>query len=372
MLFKGTTHRSGVQIAMELDSLGGFHNAFTGKETTCFHGRVLAKHFSKLAEILSDIFLNSIFDPLEIERERQVILQEISMVQDTPDEYIHEIFNAVLWKGHPLSLPILGDNETVSRITRDSILDFMKSHYLPDRILIVSAGGIEHEEVLAFFEPVFGVLDGTETIAAISNPEIQHSVSMIEKDLEQFHLCLGGEAPSLTDDKRFACGILNTLLGGNMSSRLFQEIREKRALAYSIYSFLNSFRDTGALGIYAATEPDKTQEALEVIRDEVSRIIDGDVSTSDLNAAKEHLVASLYLSSESADSRMIRLAKNELVYGRDVTYDEVIERLEGVSPEEVMKVAEKIFGNGRMALATLGPLEQGNIDSSIISFLKGT
>lgn len=369
MLFKGTTNRSGIQIALELDSLGGFHNAFTGKETTCFHGRVLGRHFPQLADILSDIFLHSVFDPTEIERERQVILQEISMVEDTPDEYIHELLNAAIWKNHPMGLPILGYEGSVSTLGRASLLGFMGRHYTSDRVIVTSAGNLDHEALMAFFAPIFGAMESQSSgHPERTTPSIMPSVSVNEKDLEQVHLCIGANAPSLSDEMRFASGILNTILGGNMSSRLFQEVREKRALAYNIYSFLSTFSDTGAMGIYAATEPGKVPETLETIRAEVLKIINGGVSDMDLASAKDHLTASIYLSSESADSRMMRLAKNELLYGRDVTYEELVEKLEGVTAEQVIKVAHDIFGNERITLATLGPMAEGDLDIDLIRF----
>ncbi len=369
MLFKGTRNRSSMQIAVELDSIGGFHNAFTGKETTCFHGRVLGKHFPQLADILSDLFLNSVFEPRDIELERQVVLQEISMVQDTPEEYIHELFNGLVWKGHPMGSPILGEEATVSGFDRETILSFMERRYTPARIVVASAGRLDHEALLAFFEPIFsGVQASDISPKGRTCPQFIGACSQIEKDLEQVQICVGGRATSLRDERRFACGILSTILGGNMSSRLFQEIREKRALAYSIYSFLNTFSDTGVLGIYAATDPDKTEETLDLIRKEIIEIMRGEVSASELGAAKEHLTASLYLSSESADSRMIRLTKNETIYGRDVSYDEVVSRLEAVTLDDVIGIAGHIFGNGNTALATLGPIREGDIDKSLIRF----
>jgi predicted Zn-dependent peptidase len=368
MLFKGTSKRSGIQIALELDSLGGFHNAFTGKETTCFHGRVLGRHFPQLADILSDIFLHSVFDPTEIERERQVVLQEINMVEDTPDEYIHELFNALIWKGHPMGLPILGHQDSVSRLERKNILSFMDMHYTTDRLVVTSAGRLDHEALLAFFEPMLGRLEGSRSQCKRTAPQAIPAISVMERDLEQVHLCIGAQAPSLSDPKRFACAILNTILGGNMSSRLFQEVREKKALAYNIYSFMNTFSDTGALGIYAATDPAKIQETLETIRIEAAKIIRGEVSATDLGSAREHLTASLYLSSESAESRMMRLAKNEFLYGRDVSYEEIVERLEAVTVDDVVEVAGDIFGAQGITVAALGPLTNGDLDCSLMSF----
>jgi len=369
MLFKGTRNRSSAQIAVELDSIGGFHNAFTGKETTCFHGRVLGKHYPQLADILSDLFLNSIFEPRDIELERQVVIQEIGMVQDTPEEYVHELLNGLVWRGHAMGSPILGEQDTVSGFNRDIIMSFRQRRYRPEKIIVASAGRLDHEALLAFFEPVFSSVKPLNSDSdARTSPGFTGAYAHTEKDLEQVQICIGSRAPSLQDENRFACGVLNTLLGGNMSSRLFQEIREKRALAYSIYSFINTFSDSGVLVIYAATDPERAEETLEVIRKECVEIIRGGISASELEAAKEHLTASLYLSSESADSRMIRLAKNEILYGRDVSYEELVTRLESVTLDDVVGVAAHIFGNGNTALATLGPLKEGDLDMNLIRF----
>ncbi len=272
MIFKGTRGRSSLQIATGLDAIGGLSNAFTGKEDTCFHSRVLDKHFPILADILSDIFLNSVFDLEEIDKERHVILQEISMVEDSPEEHIHDLFNNLFWINHPLGKPILGTGKTVTAINRDEMLDHMRRFYTPDRIIIAAAGNIDHDTVVNFFAPLFGSLEPIERSSQTNSPHINSGVSCLYKKLEQVHICLGGKAPSLASELRFAGAILNTILGGNMSSRLFQEIRENRALAYSVYSFLSSFMDTGLLGICVGTDPQKVNKVLEVISNEIGKI----------------------------------------------------------------------------------------------------
>jgi predicted Zn-dependent peptidase len=369
MIFKGTRSRTGSQIAKELDAIGGLSNGFTGKETTCFHARVLGKHFATLSDILGDIFLHSVFDPADIELERQVILQEISMVEDTPDENIHELFSNMFWTDHPIGLPILGTGNTVSAIGREQILGHMKQFRSPDKILVSAAGDVDHERLVGMFKEMFESIEKRVPDERASvTPRSRGEVAAYHKDLEQVHICLGGEGPSLNSETRFACAILNTILGGNMSSRLFQEIREKRGLAYSVYSFVSSFMDTGVFGVYLATERQNVNPSLKTIQAEVKRILGGDIHATDLEAAKEHLIGGLYLSSESADSRMMRIAKNELVYERYISLEEVVALLEKVTIDDVVEATEEIFRNGRISLTTLGPFTNDEVDQSCLEF----
>jgi len=369
MAFKGTRNRTGSQIAKELDAIGGLSNGFTGKENTCFHARVLGKHFSTLSDILGDIYLHSLFDPGDMELERQVILQEISMVEDTPDENIHELFSHMFWMDHPIGLPILGTGNTVSAIGRPDILGYMKQFRSPEKILVAAAGNVDHESLVRTFR---GMFDNMEKGVSVQRNRVvsrsERRVAAHQKDLEQVHLCLGGDGPPLNSEKRFPCAILNTILGGNMSSRLFQEIREKRGLAYSVYSFVSSYWDTGVFGVYLATEPQNVNPSLKTIQTEVKRILAGDLSPEDLEAAKEHLVGSIYLSSESADSHMMRIAKNELVFERYVSFEELAERLEKVTMDDLVGSAHEIFRDGRISLTTLGPLTNDEVDLGCLEY----
>jgi predicted Zn-dependent peptidase len=369
MIFKGTRNRTGPQIAKELDAIGGLSNGFTGKEHTCFHARVLGKHFATLSDILGDIYLHSLFDAGDMELERQVILQEISMVEDTPDENVHELFSNMFWMDHPIGLPILGTGNTVSAIGQVDILNHMKQFRASDKILVSAAGNVDHENLVRTFSKMFESLEkGAPDARASVSPPYEGGVAAHYKDLEQVHICLGGEGPPLNSEKRFPCAILNTILGGNMSSRLFQEIREKRGLAYSIYSFVSSYLDTGVFGVYLATERQSVNPSLETIRTEIKRILSGDIAPADLDAAKEHLIGSMYLSSESADSRMMRIAKNELVFERYVSYEELAERLEKVTIDDVVGVTEEIFRDGRISLTTLGPFDTDEVDAGCLDF----
>lgn len=368
MIFKGTENRSSLQIAKELDAIGGLSNAFTGKENTCFHARVLGEHFAHLADILSDIFLHSTFDVDDLERERQVILQEISMVEDTPDDHIHVLFNRLFWADHPIGMPILGNEKTVSAIERKTILKYINKFYVPERILVAGAGNVDHQSMVSYFEPLFSQLEAGNSNPKTDIPRSNASVSVQYKDLEQVHICLGGEAPSQTSDKRFACVVLNTILGGNMSSRLFQEIRENRGLAYSVYSFLSSYIDAGLLGVYVATDSQNVNPVLEAIKNEIKKICKGEISKSDLTAAVDHLIGGIYLSSESADNRMMRIAKNEFVFQKYVSYEELVSKLQQVTVDEVVEVASNIFQDGTVSLSTLGPIKEDDLDTSNLHF----
>jgi predicted Zn-dependent peptidase len=366
MIFKGTRTRTNPQIAKQLDAIGGFSNAFTGKEHTCFHSKVLDKHLPILIEILSDIFLNSLFNPKDMDRERQVILQEIDMLEDTPDEQIHVLFNRLFWMNHPLGMSILGTDETVSSIKKDTILNYIKRFYTPSRIILSAAGNIDHETLVAYLRPLFEPLESSNEDHPRRIPSINVGISCSHKDLEQVHICLGGKAPHLTSEFRFAGAILNTILGGNMSSRLFQEIREKRGLAYSVYSFFSAYVDTGLLGIYVGTDPLTVNRVLGLINTEMRKIQKGKISKSDLSAAKEHLTGGILLGAESVDARMMRLARNEYVLGRYMSYEELVTSLEKVSVDEVIAVARDAFQSERVSLATLGQARKEDMDLTFL------
>jgi len=368
MMFKGTHKRNSLQIAKELDAIGGFSNAFTGVESTCFHSRVLDKHFQTLADILSDIFLNSLFDPKDMNRERQVILQEINMLEDTPDEQIHVFFNRFFWLNHPLGMPIMGTPATVATMDKQTVLDHIRCFYTPNRIIVAAAGNVDHEGLVRHLAPLFdslplGTLDPVRTA-----PHGHFGVSCHPKDLEQVHLCLGGNGPTLSNDLRFAGAVLNAILGGNMSSRLFQEIREKRGLAYNVFSFVSSYIDAGMLGIYVATDPKEVNRALNVIKKEIQKIQKGDVSKSDLDATLEHLIGGILLGSENTDTRMIRLAKNEGIFGRYISYNEVVSDLQKVTTDQVVEVAVEAFAGDSVSLVTLGPIERESLDLNPVAF----
>ncbi len=366
MFFKGTEKRSAQDIAKQLDAVGGMSNAFTSKENTCFHAKVLDAHLPLVVDILSDIFLHSIFEDREVEREREVILQEINMVEDTPDEYVHVLFNQTFWDGNPLGRPIFGNVATVQSFTRKMILGYLNRGYHPDRIVISAAGNVDHQEFLNLVEPAFrNVKRHSHSLHRIP-PTTVSRVDLIPRDLEQIHLCLGTRGTSMVEKERYCCSILNVILGGSMSSRLFQEVRERRGLAYSIYSFLSSHTDAGMLGIYGAVRPDNILATLELIRHELIRFKREPISGAELRAAKEHIKGGIYLAAENTDNRMSRLAKNEIVFGRFLAYEEIEAGLERVTSEDVQALAEEIFRPEALSLVLFGQVNGLDVDRTFL------
>jgi predicted Zn-dependent peptidase len=369
MIFKGTKSRSALQIAKDLDTMGGFSNAFTGKEQTCFHARVLDKHLQSLTDLLSDIFINSIFAERDLELEKGVVLQEISMTEDTPDEYVNVLFDQTFWGGDPLGRPILGTKETVSNVTRREILDYVSDFYVPKRLLIAAAGNVDHDLLVEYFRPLFEPLQDQNTCPpARPIPLTTPTVSSYPKELEQVHLCLGAQASSLSGERRFAESIFNTILGGNMSSRLFQEIREKRGLAYSLYSHISAYMDTGLIRIYVATDQEEINRVLELIGLEIKRIQSGDLSADDIAGAKEYLIGGILLAAENMGTLMMRLAKNEFIFERYISYEELIPDIEKVSLDEVIDVAKGIFSAATVSLTVLGPVDRDKIGVDPLNF----
>jgi predicted Zn-dependent peptidase len=357
MLFKGTQRRSALDIAKELDSVGGFANAFTSKELVCFHAKVLDAHLPLVVDVLTDIFLNSVFSPEEIEREQQVILQEIRMIEDTPDEYVHILFQEMFWKNNTLGFPIYGNTESVECIDRERILRYLGRAFQPSRIVVAAAGNLSHQRFVDLVAPSMEGLNHPEHPIDRLIPENHYRVEVFPKDLEQVHLCLGLQGTSMVEDDRFACHLLNVILGSSMSSRLFQEIREKRGLAYSVYSFINSHEDSGLLGVYAGVGEPNVRETLKLIQEQLSILAKEPIPETELNAAKEYLVGSMYLNAESTDSRMNRLAKNEFLFGRHVAFEEIEDKIRKVTPQDVQGWFQKHLQPDRIALTLFGPTE---------------
>ncbi len=357
MIFKGTETRSALDIAKTFDRLGGFSNAFTSKETTCFHAKVLDSHLDIVLDLLADIFLNSTFDPVEVERERQVILQEISMVEDSPDELVHEFFNKSFWHGNPVERSILGTPETVSRITSSHLRFHMNRFAIAPQVLVSAAGNIDHHSFCKRIEALFSDLSNGIHSAVRKPPRGNFDCFFKEKDLEQTHIMVGLNGPSSLDPDRYPTLLMNVILGGSMSSRLFQEIREKRGLAYAVYSFVSTLQDAGFIGIYAGVAPENTCKVLELIRNEVIRLASEDVSDAELAAAKDNIKGGILLSADNTDARMTRIARNEIDLGKYVSYDQVVEKIDGVDASQIKACAQKYLDHG-IAAALLGPLSK--------------
>jgi len=369
MIFKGTKKRSATQIAKDLDAIGGFSNAFTSKEQTCFYGRVLDRHLPFLIDLLSDIFINSVFAEKDLELEKSVVLQEIHMMEDTPDEYVGVLFDEAFWAGDPLGRPIMGTKESVTGIGRDDILRYVSRFYSPTRVAIAAAGNLDHDLMAASFKPLFETISPYPgSSAARSTPSSTPSVVSSPKQLEQVHLCFGARASSLSARERFAESIFNILLGGNMSSRLFQEIRENRGLAYAVYSSINGYIDTGMLKVYAATEKDQINRVLELIVQIIKGIQNGDLDDGDLDRAKEYLIGGILLGTESNDVLMTRLARNEFIFGRYVGYRELLAELKKVTLDEVVEASRRIFSPKGISLTVLGPVDRDQIAVDPLDF----
>jgi len=356
MIFKGTEKRTGYQIAKEFDAIGGLTNAYTSMEHTCYHAKVLDTHLPVMVDILSDIFLNSKFQEKDIQTERPVILQEIGMVEDTPDEFIHLLAGNGLWGDNPLGRSILGTPENILTFNADKIRKFFHRLYIPDRIVISAAGNLEHQQMVDLIGPAFEAVLLGDQFPQRFTPDTRSLLGLHHRELEQVHICMVTRGMSITDPRRYACSLMNTILGGNMSSRLFQEIREKRGLAYAVYSFLSSHIDTGMFGIYAGVGSDKTHECIELILKELRRLKTDKVESSELHGAKEYTKGNLLLASESVDNQMARLAQNEIHFGRYVPLKEIVENIESVKAEDIMELAQTLFLDDQLVLTMLGPV----------------
>ena len=357
MLFKGTERRTAQDIARDFDSIGGISNAFTAKEHTCFHARVLNTDLETANDLLLDMLLHSRFDPEDVELEKSVVLQEIGMVEDTPDEYVHVLFGEMFWNGNPLGRSILGTRETVSRMDRAELLSYVSKTYIPSNVFVAAAGNLKHEELLDRVAEELSILEvrpGTKE--GRKPPQLRKMSAHYPKELEQVHICLGMAGPTARDETRFIDTILNILLGGNMSSRLFQEIREKRGLTYSIYSFANTYVDTGMLGVYMGVASESVEEALDLTAAEFRRFRDGDLTEDELKASKRYLKGSILLSSENMDNRMLRLAKNEINFGRYISCEEVVRLIDAVTLEDVIEHSRLRLDPANVSITTLGPV----------------
>ena len=367
LLFKGTKKRTAAEIAEAFDRVGGVLNAFTGKEYTCYYAKVLGKDLEMATDVLADIFLESVFDPAEIERERQVVLQEISQAEDTPDDFIHDLFTENYWKGHPLALPIFGSVATVKKIDRDLLTSFMAARYRSSRVFIAAAGQVEHERLTAKCAGLFGVIAGNGKVEKISPPVDRPLVMNVEKKLEQAHICIGGPGISTAHPLRYAGFVLNTALGGGMSSRLFQEVREKRGRVYSIYSFISSFIDSGYFGVYAGTNPEWVDEVLEVTVAELRKVAHDGLTPAELSRAKSQLQGNMLLGMESTDSRMNRLARNEISFRRDVPLEELSEGIEAVTNDMIVELASTWFKPDKLAMVLLGDLKGRKLTAEVFA-----
>ncbi len=357
MVFKGTKHRTAEEIARQVDSIGGNMDAFTAKECICFNVKVLDEHVPVALDILADLVLHPIFDSEDITRERGVILEEIKMDEDNPDYLVHEIFTQNFWKDHPLGKPILGTKETVKRFQRETVFDTYAHRFAPGNIIVSAAGNLDHDKFVDLVSQHFEHMKPRENGFHSPQPKIVSRIILRNKKaLEQVQLCLGVPSHPIAHEQRHAGYVLNTLLGGGMSSRLFQNIRERQGLAYSIYSDLNPYRDTGCLAVYAGTSRASTTKVVQSVVEEFRKLKQEVVGEEELRRSKDQLKGSLMLSLESSTARMSNLARQEMYFDRFYDLDELIEKIEAVTAADLQGLANEFFQTEKVAFAALGNL----------------
>ncbi|MBI4608009.1 MAG: insulinase family protein [Candidatus Rokubacteria bacterium] len=366
LVFKGTASRTAADIARTMDSVGGQMDAFTAKEHTCFYVSVLDEHLPLAVDLLTDILLHPLFGSDDIEREKSVVLQEIKMVEDTPDDLVHDLFAERVWAGHALGRPILGRREVVQGFSREVILSHFGEEYVPGRIVIAVAGHVEHEQVVSLFASRFEGFDRPAVARDGSPPVVHGGVEMVPKNLEQVHMVAGLPGLCQSAPERYALYLLNDVIGGSMSSRLFQEVRERQGLVYSIYSGTQAYRDTGVLYIYAATDAANFSKVLKSVLKEVRGLKKEGTAAEELRRAKDHLKGNLMLSLESTSSRMNRLAKQELYFGSFFSLDEMLAAIDRVKEEEVQALVDRLLDEEQIALLTLGPLDRRHLPREFV------
>lgn len=360
MFFKGTKKRSARDIAVDIDSVGGDLNAFTSRETTTFYVKVLDEHMERGIDLLTDIFLHSTFPEDDIEKEKRIIKEEIKMVEDTPDDYIHDLFYQDVWGGSGIGQPILGNRDTIKSFNREDIMSHIRKYYGTRDTVIACAGNFNPKKLLDMLNHSLGSLRRGSEPDMGSFPLFRPVTSVYTKDLSEVHVCLGVESISQVSKERYALYILNAILGASVSSRLFQEIREKRGLAYSIYSFVASYIDTGLWGVYAGTAKKRVPEVIELIAREI-RGLNNTITVSELKKSKDQIKGNLIMALESMSSRMQNLARQEIYHGRHFSPDEIIREVDAVTLEQVKELLERLVHEKAFALTLLGPVSEKDV-----------
>jgi len=361
MLFKGTSRRSAREIAETMDGVGGNLNAFTDKEATCYYAKVIDRHVPLAIDVLADMFLHSTLADEELIKEQKVVLEEIRMYDDSPDDTLHDLFVRTMWQGSSLGEPTIGYPDTVPALISDDLRAHLRERYAPNRIVFAAAGNVDHDAIVELVERGFADFGG-ETAAPIpERPALTPATLVRRKDTEQAYIMLGTQGLASRDERRYALSVLDTVLGGGMSSRLFQEVREKRGLAYSVFSFGQAYRDAGLFGVSAGTSPESAQECIDVIVAELADFAASGPTEAEASLAREHIKGSLTLSLESSSSRMLRLGRNELDLGRYVPIEEVEARIDAVTVDDVAALARELFVPSSVGLCVLGPLDDAGI-----------
>lgn len=363
LLFKGTKNRSAKQIAEAVDSVGGQLNAFTAKEYTCYYIKVIDRHHDLALDILSDMVLYPKFSPEDLEKEREVVLEEIHMNEDMPDELIHDLFMETVWPDHALGRNILGTAEAIGGMHMGLIKAFYEKHYVPANMVVACAGNIKHEQLVSLVSKCLGNASGGISRDRLIKPQFSSTVLLKPRDTEQTHICIGVRGLPSYDEQSYTLNVLNTVLGGGLSSRLFQLIREDRGLAYAVYSYLNSYQDAGLITIYAGTRPANSQQVITLVQSEIKKISTEGITPAELSRAKEYIIGNLLLGLENTSGRMMRLGKLELAMRDILSIEEVISKVRLVSIEAVLRLSNALFQLDSICITALGPGEntQGNI-----------
>ena len=362
LLFKGTERRSALDISSALDAVGGEMNAFTAKEYTCYYARVLDNDLPLAIDVVSDMLTGSLIREEDILTERDVVLEEIAMTEDDPGDVVHDLFAQVMYGSSPLGRPVLGTVDTINALTRDQVAGFYKRRYRPEHLVVAAAGNVDHAKVVRQVERAFaGSLTRTDVVPAEPRGgsralKTAGKVEILDRPTEQAHLVLGLPGLARRDDRRWALGVLNSALGGGMSSRLFQEVREKRGLAYSVYSYASSYADTGLFGIYAGCQPKRVEEVLKICREELQRVAEQGITDEELKRAIGQMSGSTVLGMEDTGSLMSRVGKAELCYGTHLSVDELLGKISAVTLDDVREVAASVLGAYQPSLAVIGPI----------------
>ena len=355
MVFKGTPRRTARQIAEEMDAVGGELNAMTDKESTCFYGHVVDRHLARAVDVLADMVQHARFDAGDLAREQQVVLEEIKMYDDSPGEVVHERFTRTLWRGANLGDPTIGFAETVSSISREDLLAWRAARYAPTTVFVTAAGNIDHDTVVDLVGEAFAEFAGAAPPPVPERPRFTPALDVTVDETEQAYVLLGAPGLGLRDERRYAFSVLDTLLGGGMSSRLFQSVREERGLAYEISTFQQGYRDAGLFGVSAGCTPERVQECVDVVSDELDRLLHDGAGEAEIERAREHLKGNLTLALESTFNRMSRLARNHIVHGRQISTEEVEARFDAVTADEVVALARELLAPAQRGLCVLGP-----------------
>ncbi len=364
MLFKGTTSRSAREIAQTIDSIGGQLDAFTAKEYAGYYIKVLDEHLPTAIDLLSDMLMRPALAPEDVAKEQSVILEEIKMVEDTPDDLVHELFAQHFWARHPLGRPILGTPETVRSFASDGLRRYFSRTYVAPHLIVAAAGNLDHVRLRALIDEKFASLPVAAPDWPTAPPSVTPGLLNRQKDIEQTHLCLGTPAYPQAHERRHALYVLNTILGGSMSSRLFQHVREERGLAYAVFSNLAAYSDAGTITVYAGCASDRLREVVDVTLAELRDLRDRPVAAEELRRAKDHLKGSLMLGLESTSSRMSHLARQEIYFGRHVSLDELLGDVEAVSVDDVQSTAADLFRDDTLAATVVGPEEAVDLDAA--------